>query len=67
MEPTFHDVIEVTSLNNPSDGLALTDTHLYIGEGWGGVKIIDIHNNNNVLSHILLNGDSDSIELTNDG
>lgn len=41
---------------------------MYIGEGWGGVKIVNIEDpNNHILkSHIELNGDSDSIEVTSD-
>lgn len=41
---------------------------MYIGEGWGGVRIINIEDPDNYVEkgYIFLNGDSDSVEVTKD-
>ncbi|KRX08800.1 hypothetical protein PPERSA_08904 [Pseudocohnilembus persalinus] len=63
--------IDVDSSSNPADAVQIKGNYLYIGEGWGGIKIYDISDIDNPVNwsydgYIYLSGDSDSIEITND-
>lgn len=68
-KPKYVNRIPVSSDGDPTDGIIITKdgNTLISGEGYGGIKIVDMSDKTDlkVLKHFYIDGDSDDFKLTN--